>query len=568
MKTESIGKLCMAGVAVATTVATSMACSGKQNVGKRPNIVLILADDLGISDLGCYGGEINTPNIDSLAVNGLRYRQFYNTARSCPSRASMLTGLTPHLAGVGHMVVDRGFAGYHGTLADNTVTLAEALGACGYGTAMAGKWHVTNNTDPSGDMSQWPMQRGFERFYGTLSGHGSFWDPKCLFDGNTPIRAEGDYYYTEAITDKACEFIDEMSVEENPFFLYVAYTAPHYPLHARKEVVEKYRGRFAEGWDSLRLARYERMKRLGVIPADTRLPEKDVQCYDWTDEEWPQWQQMRMEVYAAMVEQMDSGVGKIVEKLREKGELDNTMIVFLSDNGASNEGHLNNTVERTGRPWGDKMIPSQTRDSRPVRSGDIPGMPLGEDDTYGSYGPQWAHLSCTPFRRYKSWVHEGGICAPMIVAWGNEIADKGGFRDGVHAITDFMPTFLELAGGEYPDSIRGQKTVPIEGRSFLPTISENVVDSDRILYWEHEGNKAIRRGNWKLVAEYPGSWRTLRDYPTGGQWELYDMGTDRTEMNNLAALYPELVAQLAAEWEAWAARALVADWKEIGGENW
>lgn len=250
MKTESIGKLCMAGVAVATTAAPSVASSEKQTVGKRPNIVLILADDLGISDLGCYGGEINTPNIDSLATNGLRYRQFYNTARSCPSRASMLTGLTPHLAGVGHMVADRGFAGYHGTLADNTVTLAEALGACGYGTAMAGKWHVTNNTDPSGDISQWPMQRGFERFYGTLSGHGSFWDPKCLFDGNTPIRAEGDYYYTEAITDKACEFIDEMSAEEKPFFLYVAYTAPHYPLHARKEVVEKYKGRFAEGWDS------------------------------------------------------------------------------------------------------------------------------------------------------------------------------------------------------------------------------------------------------------------------------------------------------------------------------
>ncbi len=557
----------MAGAAAAGAV-TLGACSEKPCADERPNIVLILADDLGYSDLGCYGGEISTPHIDSLAANGLRYRQFYNTARSCPSRASLLTGLTPHLAGVGHMVADRGYTGYRGTLAPNTVTLAEALRECGYQTAMSGKWHVTNNTKPEGDTSQWPLQRGFDRFYGTLSGHGSFWDPKCLFEGNTPVRADGDYYYTEAITDRAARFIDEYAAKDDPFFLYVAYTAPHYPLHARPEYIAKYKGRYAAGWDSLRVERYERMRALGVIPPDAQLPDKDVQCYDWADETDKEWQQMRMEVYAAMVEQMDDGVGRIVAELRRRGVLDNTLVIFLSDNGASNEGHLNNTVERTGAHWGDRMIPDTTRDGRKVHAGDIPGVALGADDTYGSYGPQWAHLCCTPFRRYKSWMHEGGICAPMIVSWGDRIADKGAFRDGVFHIADFMPTFLELAGGTYPDSIRGVKTIPIEGRSFAASFAGEVTDTTRMLFWEHEGNRAVRRGKWKLVSEYPGSWRTLRDYPLQGAWELYDLDEDRTEMHNLAAQYPELVAQLAAAWEAWAARAQVEDWKTIGGEKW
>lgn len=534
----------------------------------RPNIVLILADDLGYSDLGCYGGEINTPNIDSLAARGVRFRQFYNTARSCPSRASMLTGLTPHLAGVGHMVVDRGYPGYRGGLAPNSVTLAEALSANGYSTAMSGKWHVTNNTNSAGDQSQWPMQRGFQKYYGTLSGHGSFWDPKCLFEGNTPIRAEGDYYYTEAVTDHACQYIDEMSNGDKPFFLYVAYTAPHYPLHARPEYIKKYKGRFKEGWDSLRVQRFDRMKSLGVIDSDAVLPEKDPQCYDWADEEWKEWQQMRMEVYAAMVEEMDAGVGKIMDKLNNLGLTDNTVVIFLSDNGASNEGHLNNTVERTGKHWGDKMIPSETRDGRPVKSGDIPGMDLGADDTYGSYGPQWAHLSCTPFRRYKSWMHEGGICAPMIVSWGENIQDKGGFRNGVYNITDFMPTFLELAKGEYPDTIRGIKSVPIEGESFVAAITSDVCNPERTLYWEHEGNRAIRCGKWKLVSEYPGSWRTLRPYPTGGAWELYDMENDRTELNDLAGSHPDIVKEMSERWQRWADRSLVEDWRQIGGENW
>lgn len=560
-------RMCLGGLTAACVFA-GVGGGAEVYADNRPNIVFILADDLGYSDLGCYGGEINTPNIDSLAARGLRFRQFYNTARSCPSRASILTGLTPHLAGVGHMVVDRGYDGYHGTLSPNSVTIAEALSSCGYSTAMSGKWHVTNNTSTEGDMSQWPMQRGFQRFYGTLSGHGSFWDPKCLYEGNTPIRANGDYYYTEAITDHACKYIEEMSEEGKPFMLYVAYTAPHYPLHARKEFIDKNKGRYSAGWDSLRVERYDRMKRLGVIPSDASLPQKDAQCYDWSQEEFPEWQQMRMEVYAAMVEQMDAGVGKIVGKLRDSNILDNTIVIFLSDNGPSNEGHLNNTVERTGRRWGDKMIPAETRDGRPVKSGDIPCMDLGADDTYGSYGPQWAHLGATPFKRYKSWMHEGGICAPMIVSWGDNIPDKGGFRDGVYAITDFMPTFLELADGKYPESNKAGKTIPIEGKSFVPALAGNVIDDSRLLFWEHEGNRAVRYGRWKLVSEYPGAWRTLRPYPNEGKWELYDIATDRTEIHDLADEKPELVKELAAKWDEWSKRAKVEDWKTIGGENW
>lgn len=559
-----IGIICL----VAAGVAMLTGCGEKSGVDRRPNFVLILADDLGYSDLGCYGGEIATPNIDSLAANGLRYRQFYNTARSSPSRASLLTGLTPHLADVGHGVVDHGYPGYRGTLATNTVTLAEALKAAGYQTAMAGKWHVTNNTQPDGDRSQWPVQRGFDRFYGTLSGHGSFWDPNCLYNGNIPVRASGDYYYTEALTEHARRYIGEMARAKEPFFLYVAYTAPHYPLHARPEYIEKYRGRYATGWDSLRLERFERMRRMGVLPPDAVLPEKNEQCCDWADEPQKEWQQRRMEVYAAMVEQMDAGVGELVAELRRKGVEDNTLIIFLSDNGASNEGHIDNTVERTGAHRGDPMIPDSTRDGRPVRSGDIPGLMPGPDDTYGSYGPQWAHLSSTPFRGYKSWMHEGGICTPMILSWGDRIADKGAFRDGVFTVTDFMPTLLELAGSIYPYSIRGQRTVPIEGRSFAASLAANTNDMKRMLFWEHEGNRAVRRGRWKLVSEYPDGWRTLRGYPTGGAWELYDLEADRTETRDLASENPELVAELAAAWEAWAARAQVKDWASVGSEKW
>jgi len=566
MLTNGISRICLTSAALIGCGMTSSCRQGNNDEAPRPNIILILADDMGYSDLGCYGGEMSTPVLDSLAFAGLRYTQFYNCARSCPSRACLLTGLYPHQAGVGHMVTDRGMDGYHGTLVSQSVTLAEALRVCGYKTAMTGKWHVTNNTKPDGDRSQWPMQRGFDRFYGTLNGLGIFWDPTTLYDGETPIRAEGDYYYTEAISDAACGFIRELASKEDPFFLYVSYTAPHYPLHAREGYIEKYAGRFSAGWDSLRVERMKRMVGLGIFDEDTVLPERDAQCYPYDSEQYKEWQQMRMEVYAAMIEQMDVGVGKIMEEIRRVGISDNTLIVFLSDNGASSEGHLFNIVERTGGPWNIKQ--THTRDGRPIRAGDFPGERLGPDDTYGSYGPQWAHLSNTPFKRYKSWVHEGGICAPMIVSWGDRIKDKGSFRRGVFSIIDFMPTFLELAGGTYPEKIRGQETIPMEGISMTRSFEEDYSDDDRILYWEHEGNRAIRQGRWKLVSEYPGAWSSLRPYPKGGNWELYDLEKDRTETEDLSASYPEVVERLSAEWTHWADRCGVRDWGEIGGVNW
>ena len=560
MKNRSI-KLSLASGAVGLLLS---GCQKTEDV--RPNIVLILADDLGFSDLGCYGGEIHTPNIDNLARNGLRYTHFCNAGRSCPSRACLLTGLYSHQAGVGHMVADRGIDGYHGTLVQNSVTIAEALQGCGYQTALAGKWHVCNNIDPEGDISQWPMQRGFERYYGNLNGYADYWNPDALFEGNSPVKAEGDYYYTEAITEHACNYIAEMSEAGQPFFLYVSYTAPHYPLHARQEYINHYKGKYAAGWDSLRMRRFERIKELGILPQSATLPEQDPQCYPWAEEEYKEWQQTRMEVYAAMVEQMDEGVGQIVNKIKECTHADNTLVIFLSDNGASSEGHLYNTIERSGAVW--KKDDMFTKDGRKITPGDIPGLVPGDDDTFGSYGPQWAHLSCTPFKRYKSWVHEGGICAPMVVCWPSRIKDCGAIRRSAYCINDLLPTFLEIAGGEYPDSIRGLKTIPIESVSFANTFMDDSACPDRLMFWEHEGNRAVRQGRWKLVSEYPGAWKTLRPYPSCGRWELYDIETDPTETCDLAAERPELVDSLASLWREWASRSGVRDWKEIGGENW
>lgn len=522
-----------------------------------------MADDLGFSDLECYGGEINTPNISRMANEGIRYTQFYNAGRSCPSRASLLTGLTPHQAGIGHMTYSLGYESYQGDLHKNTVTLAEALKGCGYQTGMSGKWHVTANIKPDGDTSNFPLQRGFDRFYGTIAGYGSLFDPVSLYEGNNPIKAEGDYYYTEAITEHAISYIDEFSKNENPFFMYIAYTTPHYPIHARDEYIRKYKGQFHEGWDSLRVKRLERMKKMGIIPEGVKLSERDDQSCPWVDEKNQAWQEHRMEVYAAMVEQMDEGIGKVLNTLEKRGILGNTLVIFLSDNGASSEGHLYNKVERTGAEWKSKLIPEFNKKGEKVKPGDFPNRVLGNDTTFGSYGAAWANMSVTPFRRYKSWMHEGGIRTPMIAYWKGKIIDCGALRTGVYSITDFMPTFLQLAEGEYPSQVRGLQTKKIEGVSMVESFFEDI-NISRNLYWEHEGNRAIRNGKWKLVSEFPGSWKTMRSYPKNGNWELYDMENDPVELNDLADKYPDMVKSLSAAWQEWANRTGVKDWSEIG----
>lgn len=368
----------------------------------RPNIILILADDLGFSDLCCYGGEIETPNLDYLARNGLRFSQFYNGARCCPTRASLLTGLYAHQTGIGHMTENLEFQAYTGELSNLTPTIAEVLKKSGYLTYMAGKWHVTQNTRLSDLEKNRPLNRGFDHFYGTLPGHGSFWDPAGLMEDEKFIEPEGDYDYTEAISDYACRYIREATRKGNPFFLYVAYTAPHYPLHARKEIIRKYEKTFKTGWDTIRKSRHERLIENGLIESKWKLSERDEMSNPWEEDTVKNWQAHRMAVFAAMVDHMDQGIGRIVNELKTSGTLNNSVIIFLSDNGGSAEGHLYNTIERLGNPWISSLIPDSTRDGKRVNPGDWPGEFLGGPDTYGSYGLKWANVSNSPFRLHKS----------------------------------------------------------------------------------------------------------------------------------------------------------------------
>jgi arylsulfatase A-like enzyme len=563
MKHRKIAALARLACMVAMLPLGLHAAEGKRS---QPNIVLIMADDLGFSDLGCYGGEISTPNIDQLAANGLRFTQFYNGARCCPSRASLLTGLYPHQAGIGHMTMDKGYPGYRGDLSRNSMTIAEVLKGAGYQTMMAGKWHVAKDWRTDENKSNWPLQRGFDEFYGTLPGHGSLWDPAALIDGNTRIKAAGDYYYTEVITDKAISFIDSAVKNGKPFFSYVSYVAPHYPLHARQAYIDKYKKTFTVGWDKLRKARHDKLRNMGIIPAATKLSPRDEQTPSWKDEKWPDWQAHRMAVYAAMVEQMDAGVGKIISYLKEKGQLDNTLVIFLSDNGASPEGHLNNTVERMNIPWTTSLIPQKTRDGRKVQGGDWPNVLLGSDTTYGSYGVKWANVSNTPFRNHKSWMHEGGITTPFIVQWPDGCQAKGELRTQPRHLIDIMATCVDIAKAEYPKSYNGHPIPAYEGRSLVPFFKTDQ-DQVRTLCWEHEGNRAIRKGRWKLVSEYPGSWSTVRKYAEKGAWELYDIEKDRTELNNLATQKPKLVKELSQEWQAWADRCGVIPWSVLNHKD-
>ncbi|MBM3787329.1 MAG: arylsulfatase, partial [Acidobacteria bacterium] len=406
----------------------------------RPNIVVILADDLGFSDVGCYGGEIRTPNLDAMAKAGVRFTQFYNGARCCPTRASLLTGLYAHQAGVGHMV-DSGKAslpGYRGDLSANSVTIAQVLKTAGYRTLMSGKWHITPVTSSK---HNWPLQRGFDRFYGTIHGAGSFYDPVTLSRGNESAAPEGEsYYYTDAIASNAISFLDE--VKSEPFFLYLAFTAPHWPMHALDEDIAKYRGRYAKGWDVLRAERHARQVQLGVIGKNTPLSPRDPDGQAWEAATEKPWQERRMEVYAAMVDRLDQNIGRVLEKIRRMGQEENTLVLFLADNGGCAE-----VLRGEGKAL---HIPKRTRDGRPVKFGNIPAILPGKADDYQSYGLEWANASNTPFRLYKHWVHEGGISSPLIARWPVGIRKRGGFvREPAHLI-DIMATCVDLAQAKYP----------------------------------------------------------------------------------------------------------------------
>jgi arylsulfatase A-like enzyme len=513
-------------------------------VRKKPNIVLILNDDMGYSDIGCYGGEIDTPHLDALAANGLRFSQFYNTARCSPSRASLLTGLHPHQTGIGILTYDSGPEGYAGNLNKRCVTIPEALKAGRYRAYMSGKWHVSSNLVEPTD--SWPIQRGFDEFFGTIIGAGSFYDPNTLTRGNTNVEHEArdnpDFFYTDAISDEAAGFIRKHQAEhpDQPFFQYVAYTAPHWPLHAHESDIAKYKGRFDKGWDDLREARLERLVEAGILDAKWKLSERDPSQPAWQDSEHRAWLLRCMEVYAAQIDRMDQGIGRIIEALRETGQLDDTLIIFLADNGACAEDipegvSVDELVDKL------MIARSHTRSGEPVHFGNDPERMPGPENTYQSYGTAWANLSNTPFRLYKHWIHEGGIATPLIFHWPRGIAEKGGIRHTPGYLPDIMATILEVTGSAYPEQWQGNEIAPLEGHSLAPAFDADQPDRPP-MFWEHEGNAAVRIGKWKLVRKH------------GQAWELYDMQSDRTELNDLASQQPERVADMAAQYEAWAAR--------------
>lgn len=520
----------------------------------RPNVVVVLADDLGYSDISCYGGEIPTPSIDRLAAGGVRFSQFYNTARCSPSRASLLTGLHPHQTGIGVLTHDDGPGGYRGTLNDRCVTIPEALGPAGYRCYMSGKWHLSAHYD--GPAPQWPRQRGFDRFFGTIAGAASYYHPWTLVRDDEDAEAEAlqdGFYYTDAISDAACGFIDYHCRAEagRPFFLYVAYTAPHWPLHAPPSAIEPHRGRFDEGWDRLRSQRLERLVEMGMLSAEWPMTERDPEVAPWDSVGEKLWERLRMEVYAGQVQRMDQGIGRITQALTKAGVLEDTIVIFLSDNGGcAEELGANNGVSMASP--GRRAARLATRAGAQVAFGNTPAIAPGPESTYSSYGRAWANLSNTPFREYKRWVHEGGIATPFVLHWPSLVPDPGGIRHQAHQLTDLMPTILEAAGATYPSSTDKGATLALEGRSMRPSVLGDP-GAPATLFWEHLGNSAARRGPWKLVRKFQ------------GPWELYHMERGRTETKDLSGSEPALVAELAAAYEEWAARCGVIPRERILG---
>jgi len=531
----------------------------------RPNVIIVMADDMGWSDIGCYGSEIETPNLDRLAKNGLRFTQFYNTGRCCPTRASLLTGTYPHQAGIGHMMNDTGLPGYKGDLGTDVQTIAEVLKPAKYSTYLSGKWHVTPKVTPGSSQHNWPRQRGFDRFYGTIHGAGSFFDPNSLTRGNTLISPYADkeyepevFYYTDAINDHATRFINEHKGDD-PFFLYVAHTAPHWPMHALPEDMEKYKGRYDEGWEVIRQARYQRQLEMGLIDPKWKLSPRDAEA--WKDAKNKEWEIRLMEAYAAMVDRLDQGLGKVIGALEKRKMLDNTLIMFIADNGGCAEG----MGRKEGIQYKDSdpeilkpmkatdlqmdMIPKRTRDGVVMKQGTE--VMTGGADTYHGYGKAWANVSNTPFREYKHWVHEGGISTPLVAHWPKGISAKlrGKFEHQPAHLIDLMATCVDLAQADYPKEVKGQKIVPMQGVSLKPTFSGKAIKREDPIYWEHEGNRAIRIGKWKLVAK-----------GANGAWQLYDLKEDRSELNDLSEKHSDRAKEMADQWEAWAIEAKAKPW--------
>ncbi len=490
----------------------------------RPNIVVILVDDMGYSDIGCYGSEIPTPHLDGLAAKGLRFTQFYNTGRCCPTRASLLTGLYPHQAGVGHMTADRGpkHPAYRGHLNDRCVTIGRVLSDAGYFTAVTGKWHI-GHSDPS----MWPVPRGFDRFFGVPEGGGFYFKlkPGRTVALNNEVMYSVDkqtpdgWYTTDAWTEWGIRFIDEARKEGKPWFLYLAHNAPHFPLQAPPEDIARFRGKYMAGWDKLREARHRRQIEMGLFDKAWPMSPRPKNMPAWNELDNQQRDRFDhiMAIYAATIYRMDRSVGTLVSALRERDMLDNTLILFLSDNGGNAESGPN---------------------------GRLDGDPPGSAKSNVFCGQCWATHQNTPLRRYKHYNHEGGSATPLIAYWPAGIKAQGELRHQPGHVIDIMATCVDLARATYPEKLDGQAIQPMEGRSLVPAFANRPLQREA-LYWEHEGNRAVRVGDWKLVAI------------KGGPWELYDLKADRTELNDLSAEMPDKVNALSTLWNAWADRANV-----------
>ena len=506
----------------------------------RPNIVLIMADDMGWSDLGCYGGEVATPHLDDLARRGTRWLQFTNGGRCCPTRAQLLTGRYAHQAGIGFMEPTNGYnkffrhiPEYQGFLNRQSVTLAEVLASAGYQTWMAGKWHV------GAAPGQRPLDRGFDRFYGIHGGASSFFHPRPgqIVDQDRPLQTlPDDFYTTDAFAQQAAQWIRE-SEDDRPFFLYLAFTAPHWPLHAWPEDIQRYRGRYLDGWASLRESRFQRQKELGIFFADTELtPVHDTaQSWTWEDADG---MDLRMAVYAAMIDRMDQNIGRVLQAIRDRDQEEDTLVLFLSDNGAC--------AEAVGKNKPD-------------------ALPAGHPRSFQGVLLPWANASNTPFRQFKHWTHEGGIATPLIACWPGQIPAATINRDQVGHVIDLMPTMVELSGATYPSRWQQRDIGPMEGISLVDVLKHPDQFKPRELYWEHEGNRAMRQGQWKAVAAYNdhlGDEHVALGRRTG-RWELYDMSVDRTELDDLAEVYPEKLADMVAKHQRWEKRVGVRDWESL-----
>lgn len=509
---------------LATLILAVLLAGAAHAAPAKPNIVVILVDDMGFSDIGCYGSEIPTPHLDRLAADGLRFTQFYNTARCCPTRASLLTGLYPHQTGVGHMVQERNAPGYRGRLNDHCVTIAEVLHPAGYSTIFSGKWHVGQNHGVA------PWNRGFERSLNAAAGGFYFPDSprtELFLNGENVGRRGGqlpeDWYSTDLWTDFAIRFIDEALADKKPFYLHLCHNAPHFPLQAPAEEIVKFRGKYQVGWDKLRAQRHAKQIALGIVAKSWPLAPRPADVKAWDSLEAAEQERFDhiMAIYAAVVSRMDASIGRLVDALAQRGVLDNTLLFFLSDNGGNAESGPDGKC-----------------------NGQVPGD--AQSDVF--CGESWAVLENTPFRRYKHYTHEGGIATPLIVHWPARIKSPGELRHQPGHLVDIMATCVDVSGAKYPDA----PILPMEGRSLVPAFDNQPIQRDA-LYWEHEGNAAIRSGDWKLV-------RLGRN----GAWELYDLKADRTEQRDRAAAEAGRAKELAAQWEAWAERTHVKPYPSEG----